>query len=51
MRFRHFRNLQPLIQLAAKADFGKEPIESLILFESVMQGQVTKYIPKYVKRL
>jgi 2'-5' RNA ligase len=51
VRFRHTRNLQPLIQLAAKIDFGREPIEDLILFESVTQGQIPKYIPRYVKRL
>lgn len=51
VRFRHLRNLNSLIQLGAKADFGSEPIEDLVLFESVTQGSIPKYVPKFTKSL
>ncbi len=50
-RFRHTRHLQELISLGAKADFGTEPLDEVILFESVMNGQIPKYIPRFTKKL
>ena len=50
-RFRHTRHLQSLIDLAPKTSFGKEPVQELVLFESVTENHMAKYIPRYVKRL
>jgi 2'-5' RNA ligase len=51
VRFRHTRHLQSLIDLGAKTKFGTEPLEELILFESVSENHIPKYIPRYVKKL
>jgi len=50
-RFRHLRHLQSLIDLAPKTKFGTEPIDELVLFESVSQNHIPKYIPRYKKKL
>jgi 2'-5' RNA ligase len=51
VRFRHTRYLQSLIDLGGKTKFGDEPLQELILFESVSENHIPKYIPRFVKRL
>jgi 2'-5' RNA ligase len=50
-RFRHARHLKDLISLGAKTDFGEESISELILFESVMEANIPKYVPRFIKNL
>lgn len=51
MRFRNARHLQSLLSLAAKTEFGDYEIEELILFESVIENNIAKYIPRHRIRL
>jgi 2'-5' RNA ligase len=50
-RFRHARHLKSLIELAPKTQFGREPAEELVLFESVVENHMAKYIPRFSKKL
>lgn len=50
-RFRHTRHLGELISLAPKTDFGKYAVNELLLFESVLEGQIPKYIVRHHKPL
>jgi 2'-5' RNA ligase len=50
-RFRNLSNLSDLIQLGGRKHFGDYPIGEIVLFESVLQGNIIKYVPQYRKSL
>jgi len=50
-RFRHARHLKSLIDLSPKTHFGKEKLDELVLFESVSENHIPKYIPRFVKKI
>lgn len=50
-RFRNIINATDLVQLGGRKHFGDYAIGELILFESVLQGNILKYMPQYRKSL
>jgi len=50
-RFRNTMNLTDLVQLGGRKHFGDFEISELVLFESVLQGNILKYMPQYRKVL
>lgn len=48
-RFRHLMNLEDLIALGGRKHFGDYPIGEVVLFESVLQGNIIKYVPVHRK--
>jgi RNA 2',3'-cyclic 3'-phosphodiesterase len=44
-RFRNTINISDLVKLGGRKRFGDYPIRELILFESVLQGNILKYMP------
>lgn len=45
-RFRNPMNASELVNLGGRKHFGDYPVQELILFESVLQGNMVKYIPR-----
>jgi len=50
-RFRNTFNAGDLVQLGGRKHFGDYPLSELILFESVLQGNILKYMPQFRKML
>lgn len=50
-RFRNLSNATSLTQLGGRKHFGDYPVTELILFESVVEGHMKKYIPVYKKQI
>jgi RNA 2',3'-cyclic 3'-phosphodiesterase len=50
-RFRNLFNATSLTQLGGRKHFGDYPVTELILFESVVENHMKKYIPIYKKQL
>lgn len=50
-RFRNLFNATSLTQLGGRKHFGDYPVTELILFESVVENHMKKYIPVYKKQL
>lgn len=50
-RFRNTVNVSDLVKLGGRKHFGDYPIGELILFESVLQGNIIKYVPQLRKEL
>jgi RNA 2',3'-cyclic 3'-phosphodiesterase len=50
-RFRNLFNATSLTQLGGRKHFGDYPVTELILFESVVENHMKKYIPIYRKKL
>lgn len=48
-RFRNTINAVDLIGLGGRKHFGDYPLSEFILFESVLQGNVLKYVPQFRK--
>lgn len=44
-RFRNTMNVSDLVKLGGRKHFGDYPVRELILFESVLQGNIIKYMP------
>jgi 2'-5' RNA ligase len=50
-RFRNTISATKLIELGGRKKFGDYPVSELILFESVLQGNIMKYVPQFRKPL
>lgn len=50
-RLRNAISLVDLIKLGGRKHFGDYPISEVILFESVLQGNILQYIPRIRKKL
>lgn len=50
-RFRNLFNATSLTELGGRKHFGDYPVTELILFESVVENHMKKYIPVYKKQL
>lgn len=50
-RLRNSRNVKEITSLGRRTRFGKLMIEEVTLFESVLQGQMPKYVPKFSRPL
>ncbi len=48
-RFRNTMNLSDLVQLGGRKHFGDYGISEVVLFESVLQGNIQKYMPQFRK--
>jgi len=46
-RFRQMISVRDLIELGGRKHFGTYPIGELVLFDSVLQGQIIKYVPRF----
>ena len=46
-RFRNLINIDDLVKLGGRKHFGDCPVRELILFESVLQGNIPKYVPRF----
>lgn len=46
-RFRNSQSIKDLVELGGRKKFGDYKISELILFESVLQGNILKYIPTF----
>ena len=44
-RFRNVTSVSDLLRLGGRKHFGDYPVKELILFESVLQGNIVKYVP------
>lgn len=50
-RFRNLMNLTDLVRLGGRKHFGDYAVSEVVLFESVLQGNIQKYMPQYRKVL
>lgn len=50
-RFRNLSNVNDLVKLGGRKHFGDYRIGELILFDSVLQGNILKYSPVFRKKL
>lgn len=50
-RFRNLSNVNDIVKLGGRKHFGDYKIGELILFDSVLQGNILKYSPVYRKKL
>lgn len=50
-RFRNLSNVDDLVKLGGRKHFGDYKIGELILFDSVLQGNILKYSPVFRKKL
>lgn len=50
-RFRNMSNVNDLVKLGGRKHFGDYKIGELILFDSVLQGNILKYSPVFRKKL
>ncbi len=50
-RFRNTRNAADLVKLGGRKHFGDYAVGELVLFDSVLQGNVLKYVPMLRKKI
>jgi 2'-5' RNA ligase len=50
-RFRNMSNVNDLVKLGGRKHFGDYKVGELILFDSVLEGNILKYSPVYRKKL
>lgn len=50
-RLRNPQSVADLVSLGGRKHFGSYPVEEAILFESVIQGKMTKYVPLLRRKL
>ncbi len=44
-RFRNLNSLEDLVQLGGRKSMGAYPVSEVVLFESVLEGAMVKYVP------